>query len=135
MANNIIVLTRGDTFDFDVSVYEDLYGNYYSNAQEGDILEFKLLRPNQDYFDADENIPLVIRQDIIAGEHTEDCYSDESCSIDHQLNMTFYIEHEDTINLPIGVYYYAVKIYRPATESMKAQYLTVINKTKFVLNG
>lgn len=135
MANNIITLTRGDTFDFDVSVYEDLYGNYYSNAQEGDILEFKLLRPNQDYFDADENIPLVIRKNIISGEHTEDCDTDESCITDHILNMTFYIEHEDTINLPIGVYYYAVKIRRPATESMKEQYLTVINKTKFVLNG
>ncbi len=131
MANNIIVLTRGDTFDFDVTAYEELYGNFYSYAQEGDYLEFKLMYPNQDYFD--ENVPLFLEEQIVAGEHNDNC--PVGCTQDHIMSYTFELNHDHTIKLPIGTYYYAVKLRRPATNNQPVQYLTLVNKTKFIING
>lgn len=135
--NNIIVLTKGDNFDFDVSVYDEVYGNLYSGAQEGDILEFKLLKPHQDYF---KDTPLIYKYiELTAGEHEKDiCLAD--CLRDHIIDCTFEINHLDTVNLPAGVYYYTIKLKRPGidlngnADPSKDQYLTVINKTKFVLN-
>jgi hypothetical protein len=133
MANNIITLTRGDTFDFDVTAYEEMYGNLYTGAQANDVLEFKVLKPNQDYFLPDHELPIVKRKKIEAEVHDNDCEID--CIQEHFLKYTFEIDHIDTINLPVGVYYYAVKLYRPGETSNKDQYLTLVDKTKFILNG
>lgn len=121
MSKNIITLTRGDTFDFNVTVFEELYGNYYTGTRAGDRIEFRLLLPNQDYFD--EN-PIIKKEIVLKDNNPND-------------ECIFYLEHEDTINLPIGVYYYAVKLIRDPQEgeNFPRQVLTLINKTKFVLNG
>ena len=121
MSKNIITLTRGDTFDFYVTVFEELYGNYYTGTRAGDRIEFRLLLPNQDYFD--EN-PIIKKEIVLKDNNPND-------------ECIFYLEHEDTVNLPIGVYYYAVKLIRDTQEgeNFPRQVLNLINKTKFVLNG
>lgn len=139
MANNIITLTRGDTFDFNVTVFEELYGHYYTGTRMGDIIEFALMYPNQPYiykdveFDADGNQikrdleidPLPIRQQIIIKDNNPN----DEC--------IFYLENSDTKDLPIGVYYYTIKLIRKPyeNENFEMQVLTIVNKTKFVLNG
>jgi hypothetical protein len=121
MANNIITLTKGDTFDFNVAIFEELYGHYYTGARAGDKIVFKLLKPNQEFFS--ENA--IIEKEIILKDNNPN----DEC--------IFYLEHDDTVNLPTGVYYYAVKLIRDPQEgeNFPRQVLTLINKTKFVLNS
>ena len=138
MARNIITLNRGDTFDFYITAYEHESGNLAELAIKGDIIEFKVLYPNQDYFDADENIPIVKRYEV------------RSNRLSDTLRCVINIEHWDTINLKPGVYYYTVKLKRPLSEQaqeqfkeqlvnvpieQRAQFATIINKTKFILNN
>lgn len=129
MSKNIITMTKGDTFDFTVTIFEELYGHYYTETRPGDIIEFAVLRPNQEYThhfnDSDEEDLLPIRKQIII----EDENPNDEC--------TFYLEHSDTKNLPVGVYYYTVKLIRRPypTENFEMQVLTIINRTKFVLNN
>lgn len=122
MSKNIITLTRGDTFDFDITIFEELYGNYYTNTREGDIVEFKVLYPNQPYNSPDEEVP-IIKTIILQDNNPND-------------ECRFYLEHSDTVDLPTGVYYYAVKLIRQPreNENFEKQVLTLVNKTKFVLN-
>ncbi len=138
MAQNIIILNKGDTFDFYITAFEHEGGKLAALVQKNDIIEFKVLYPNQDYFDSDQNIPIVKR------------YTIESDDASSTLKSTINIEHWDTINLKPGVYYYTVKLKRPLTPEEqsafetelvdipvehRAQYVTIINRTKFVLNG
>lgn len=118
MARNIIVLTRGDTFDFDVTIYDELYGDYFDGALPGDIVEFRLMRPNQAYADALLKKTCIIEPGNPYGK------------------CTFFLEHSETKDLPVGVYYYAVKVIRPGNkeQGVEPQVITVINKTKFILN-
>jgi hypothetical protein len=117
MAQNIIILTRGDTFDFDITIYDELFGEYFDEAKPGDIVEFRLMYPNQTYAEA------ILKKSVTIGEKNP--YG----------KCTFTLKHSDTVNLPIGVYYYAVKFIRPGNnEDIEPQIATVINKTKFVLN-
>lgn len=120
MSKNIITLTRGDTFDFNVAVYEELYGNYYTGTRAGDKIVFKILLPHQSFFDDNP-----IYEDTIT---LQDNNPNDEC--------IFYLEHEDTVNIPVGVYYYAVKLIRDPQENedFPRQVLTLINKTKFVIN-
>lgn len=117
MAKNIIVLTRGDTFDFDITIYDELYGSYFNTAQDGDIIQFRLMFPNQPYEEA------ILKKEFIIKDNP---YG----------RGTFVINHTDTINLTPGVYYYAVKLIRPGqnTDSGEDEVVTVIDKTKFIIN-
>ncbi len=121
MANNIITLTKGDTFDFNVAVFEELYGQYYTGTRKGDKVVFKLLKPHQEFFDEK---PILEKEIILQDNNPND-------------ECVFYLEHSDTVNLPTGVYYYAVKLIRDpqGDEDFPRQVLTLINKTKFVLNS
>jgi hypothetical protein len=118
MARNIIVLTRGDTFDFDVTIYDELYGDYFDGALPGDIVEFRLMHPNQTYSEA------ILKKSIVIGEGNPSG------------KCTFIIEHSETKDLPVGVYYYSVKVIRPGIkeQGIEPQVMTIINKTKFILN-
>ncbi len=132
MSQNIIQITRGDTFDFNITVYDELYGAYYYGTQPGDKIVFRILYPHQSFFDvveANENNPenkeiALFSQTVELLDNTpnDDC--------------VFYLEHEDTLKLLPGVYYYTVKLIRdPAPgETAKRQVLTIIEKTKFIVN-
>jgi hypothetical protein len=158
MANNIITLTKGDTFDFNISVYEDLYGNYYTNTKAGDRIVFRILLPHQSFYDtmgkdeltqeelyytdAEGNIKYYTTYAELA-KYVKTKYNKDlalfSDHIDLQDNnpndeCIFYIEHEDTLHMAPGVYYYTVKLIREATTEYPKQVVTIIDKTKFVLN-
>lgn len=157
MANNIIVLTKGDTFDFNITVYEDLYGVYYQNALPNDKIVFRILHPHQSFYntmgkdelsfeelcytDADDNVKYYTYAEL--AEYVKTKYNRDlalfSAHIDIKDNdpndeCIFYIEHEDTLHMAPGVYYYTVKLIREATAEYPKQVITIIDKTKFVLN-
>jgi hypothetical protein len=125
MSHNIITLTRGDTFDFDVKVYEEAYGDYFAGALPGDIVEFSLYHPNGDEAILTKSITLKLPDDVDLEDYD---------MVNLFGNCTFSLEHTDTKNLPIGVYYYTVKLIRPGTTPETKQVITIINRTKFVLN-
>lgn len=125
MSYNIITLTRGDTFDFDVKVFEEAYGDYFAGALPGDIVEFSLYCPNEDEAILTKSVTLQLPD----GADFED-YN----AVSLLGNCTFSLEHVDTKDLPIGVYYYTVKLIRPGTTPETKQVITIINRTKFVLN-
>ena len=117
MSENIIVINRGDTYEFDLTINDDsLNGRYI--LQDDDVLYFGLMDPHQKFEDA-----------LLRKRYTKD-------DCDEGGNLNIEIRPEDTIDLLPGVYYYAVKLHRMKnTESeFIDKVITVINKTKFVLN-
>lgn len=122
MASNIIVMTRGDTYRFDVTIFDekDITARY--DFIDRDKIYFGVMHPHQKFEDA------IIRK----------VYSGSDAKITGRINIT--IQPEDTENLESSVYYYAVKLKKYDgidEDDPEREYwdiLTVINKTKFVLN-
>ena len=151
MANNIITLTKGDTFDFNISVFEDIYGSYYTSAKAGDRIVFRILLPNQSFYDTIGKDELNSEVDgdfenytyTELAEYVKTKYNKDLALFSKHIELTdndpndeciFYIEHEDTLHMAPGVYYYTVKQIREATTEYPKQVVTIIDKTKFVLN-
>jgi len=116
-AANIITINRGDTYAFDLTIYDDSTDGRYI-LQDDDVLYFGLMDPRQKFEDA-----------LLRKRYTKD-------DCDEGGNLNIEIRPEDTLDLLPGVYYYAVKLHRMKnTESeFIDKVITVINKTKFVIN-
>ncbi|MBP5467688.1 MAG: hypothetical protein J6Z11_00420 [Candidatus Riflebacteria bacterium] len=124
--NNIIVLNRGDSFNFDLTIHDENAENGRYRLQGDDVLYFGLMDPGQPF-----EIALVRKR-----------YTVDDC--DEAGNLTIELKPEDTIDLIPGVYYYSIKIHldhdeiNPETKELTGRHtdrvITIINKTKFFLN-
>lgn len=124
MTNNIILLNRGDTYEFDLTIEDDtaIDGRYHLQGE--DTIYFGIMDPHQPFEDA-----LVKKKFTV-----EDA--------DANGNLTIVLEPEDTLDLLPGTYYYSVKIHlqhediHPETNEVLGyidKVYTVINKTKLFL--
>ena len=123
--NNIILVNRGDTYEFDLTIEDETSEGGRYQLQGDDAVYFGIMDPQQPFEDA-----LVKKYFTV-----ED--------MDAQGNLTIVLEPEDTIDLLPGTYYYAVKLHmqhddiHPATKEVVGyidKVHTVINKTKLFLN-
>ncbi len=118
MANNIITINRGDTFTFDFTIDDDSSDSGRYILSNDDVLYFGLMDPHQPFEHA------LVKKRFTA----DDC--------DSAGNLTITISPEDTIDLMPGVYYYSIKLHRlqDTEEEYIDEVITVVNKTKFVIN-
>jgi hypothetical protein len=123
--NNIIILNRGDTYEFDLTIDDanSLDGRYH--IQGDDVVYFGIMDPHQPFEEA-----------LVKKRFTID-------DTDASGNLMVVIEPEDTLDLLPGTYYYAVKIHlqhdniHPETNEVLGyvdKVFTVIQKTKLFLN-
>lgn len=123
--NNIIILNRGDTYEFDLTIDDanSLDGRYH--IQGDDTVYFGIMDPHQSFEEA-----------LVKKRFTID-------DTDASGNLMVVIEPEDTLDLLPGTYYYAVKIHlqhdniHPETNEVLGyvdKVFTVIQKTKLFLN-
>lgn len=123
--NNIIVLNRGDTYEFDLAIDDATSDSGKYQLQGEDVVYFGVMAPHQPFEDA------IIKKRFT----TVDVAADGTLPI--------ILEPNDTIDLSPGTYYYSVKIHvqhnviHPETAEV-LNYVdkvhTVINKTKLFLN-
>ena len=122
--NNMIIMNRGDTYEFDLTIEDDssLDGRYHIIGD--DTIYFGIMDPHQPFEEA-----------LVKKKFTVD-------DADANGNLTIVIEPEDTLDLLPGVYYYSVKIHmqhenkNPETGEVDGyvdKVYTVINKTKLFL--
>lgn len=123
--NNMIVLTRGDTYEFDLTIADSTSSNGRYHIKGDDAIYFGIMDPHQSFEDA-----------LVRKKFTVD-------DTDENGNLTIVIEPEDTLDLLPGTYYYAVKIHlqHESIDYVTGEVLeyvdkvhTVINKTKLFLN-
>lgn len=123
--NNIIMLNRGDTYEFDLTISDDTSADGRYHIQGDDTIYFGIMDPHQPFEDA-----------LVKKKFTVD-------DTDGNGNLTIVIEPEDTLDLLPGTYYYSVKIHlqheniHPETNEVLGyidKVNTVINKTKLFLN-
>ena len=123
--NNIIVLNRGDTYEFDLTINDDTSADGRYHLQGDDALYLGIMDPGQPFETA------LVRKKI-AVEDT-----------DAMGNINLVLNPEDTLDLLPGKYFYAVKLHldhaeiNPETNEPTGNYIdkvvTIINKTKFIL--
>lgn len=122
--NNTIVLNRGDSYEFDLTIADEnsLTGRYH--LVDNDTVYFYIIYPNQPFEEA-----------IITKEYTVE-------DTDEMGNLTISIDPTDTLDLLPGTYYYTVKvhlnhnIYDEETEELLGhvnRINTIINRTKLFL--
>lgn len=119
MAKNIIKMTRGDTYEFNLTIDDEGSENGKYILQGNDTVYFGLMEPNS-----------AFEQSLV-----KKIYTEEDCDRDGNIFIT--IEPEDTEYLLPGVYYYSVKLEvdhenGETCESIH-KVITVINKTKFII--
>ena len=117
LAYNIITINRGDTYEFDLTINDDSVGGRYI-LQDDDVLYFGLMDPHQKFENA-----LVKKR-----------YTKDDC--DEMGNLNIVIRAEDTLDLLPGVYYYSIKLHKMKNtdEEFIDKVITVVNKTKFIIN-
>ena len=123
--NNIIVLNRGDSFSFDLTLNDETTNGRYI-LQGDDVVYFGLMLPRQPFEVA-----------ILRKRYTKD-------DCDEAGNLTIELDAKDTIKLLPWVYYYSVKLKMDHAEidpetgeptgKQVERVITAINKTKFFLN-
>ena len=121
--SNIIVINRGDSFDFDLTITLDSEFRYALTGD--DALYFGIMQPHQPFETA------LIRKKYTVAE------------TDEMGNLSVSILPEDTLNLHPGKYYYAVKLHmnHPEVDANTGEetgkiidkVYTIINKTKFII--
>lgn len=122
MASNIIVMTRGDTYRFDVTVFDEADITARYDFIDKDRIYFGIMHPHQKFEDA------LIRK----------AYDGSIAKTSGRITIT--IQPEDTEYLEPGVYYYAIKLKKydgVDEEQPDKEYwdiITLVNKTKLVLN-
>ena len=123
--NNMIIMNRGDTYEFDLTIEDDssLDGRYHIKGD--DTIYFGIMSPHQPFEDA-----------LVKKKFTVD-------DADAEGNLMVVITPEDTLDHLPGTYYYSIKIHlqhdeiNPETNEVSAyvdRVHTVINKTKLFLN-
>jgi hypothetical protein len=123
--NNMIVLNRGDTYEFELTIDDDCSIDGQYHLQGSDIVYFGIMDPHQPFEDA------LVKKSFTVSD------------VDEVGRLAIVIEPEDTLDLLPGTYYYAVKLHlqhdaiNPETGEI-LDYIdkvhTVINKTKLFLN-
>ena len=123
--NNIIMLNRGDTYEFDLTIDDATSADGRYHIQGDDTVYFGIMDPHQPFEEA-----------LVKKRFTVD-------DTDASGNLTVVIEPGDTLDLLPGTYYYAVKIHlqhdniHPETNEVLGyvdKVFTVIQKTKLFLN-
>lgn len=123
--SNIIVINRGDSFDFDLTI------NFGGEDSEryiltgSDAVYFGIMDPGQPFETA-----LVRKKYTVA-------------DTDAMGNLVISVNPEDTLDLVPGRYYYAVKLHmrHPEVDELSGKetgkiidkVYTIINKTKFII--
>lgn len=117
MAQNVIMLNRGDTFSFDLTIDDEnsVDGRYL--LKDDDVLYFGIMDPRQMFEDA-----------LIRKRYTKD-------DCDYNGNLTLKIEAADTLDLYPGKYYYSVKLHKKTDNDFEYidEVVTVIPKTKLII--
>lgn len=116
--NNIIMINRGDTFSFDFTIDDGSTDDGRYILKDDDALYFGIMDPHQLFEDA-----------IIRKKYTKE-------DIDEMGNLIITLRPEETIELFPGTYYYAIKLHKHTDneEDYIDEVITVINKTKFIIN-
>lgn len=117
MIGNRVVINRGDSWDLTIKVLDEAGELYY--LEDGDTLYFGVMDPHQHFEDA------LIRKKLTN--------KDSNYSPSTGLGI-FKLKASDTIDLIPGIYYYAVKLHRVNKTLKIDEVITVIDKTKFVIN-
>lgn len=124
MASNIITMTRGDTYSFDVTIFDEWDVTKRFTIEDSDRIYFGLMLPHQKFEDA---IVKKIWKGIDLLKTTK-----------QMGRLSIRLAPEDTIDLEPGVYYYAIKLKTTTVdlETLKKQIdvVTIVNKTKFIIN-
>jgi hypothetical protein len=123
--NNIIVMNRGDSYDFDLTIADatTIDGRY--KLVENDTLYFGIMDPGQPF-----------EQALVRKRYTVE-------DTDSAGNLTIALTPEDTLDLYPGKYFYAIKLHldhqdidantgKPTGVQID-KVITIINKTKFIL--
>jgi hypothetical protein len=123
--NNIIVMNRGDSYEFDLTIDDEtsIDGRYRLTGD--DAVYFGLMDPGQPF-----EVALVRKK--FTAEDT-----------DEMGNLVITISPEDTLDLFPGKYFYAIKLHLDhddidpntgeSTGKRIDRVVTVINKTKFII--
>ena len=117
MSSNIIVMNRGDSFAFSLSIDDETHAevdNLY-RLTDTDVVYLGVMLPHQRFEDA------IIKKRFTKKDQDSSGY------------IIAELAPEDTLGLLPGVYFYAVKLRQNANTKLE-RVSTVINKTKFVLN-
>lgn len=120
--NNIIVMNRGDSYPFNFYIEDDNSQDGVYHLKDDDAVYFGIMDPHQMFENA------LVRKKYTAED------------MDPAGNINIVIKPEDTIDLYPGVYYYSIKLHKqsPAKPELDEpetdEVLTIINKTKFIIN-
>lgn len=128
--NNIIKITRGDSamITLALNIGTNVDPIYYS-LQEGDRVYLGVMDPNTTFEQA-----LIKKVFDINTNYTPPKELPDGSVLPAHIHIIF--EAEDTLDLFPGVYYYSVKLFRPAAEENKFVYDkvdTIIDKRKFII--
>jgi hypothetical protein len=119
MAVNVIVLNRGDSYDFDLTINLGDSTTERYILQGDDVVYFGVMDPGQPFEEA-----LVKKRFTVQ-------------DLDAAGNLNISILPEDTIDLFPGKYYYSIKLKMDHLDETLGERIskiyTIINKTKFIL--
>lgn len=122
MSYNIITLNRGDSYPLTLSIDDPNSPAGYYTLKDDDAVYFGIMDPHQLFENA------LVRKKFTADD------------MDEAGNISIVINPEDTIDLYPGIYYYAVKLHKSSPANQETgeaeidEVLTIINKTKFIIN-
>lgn len=120
--NNIIVLNRGDSYPFTFYIEDENSSNGVYLLKDDDTVYFGVMDPHQPFENA------LIRKKYTAED------------MDSAGNINIEITPDDTIDLFPGVYYYSIKLHKQSPANLELgepeidRVMTIINKTKFIIN-
>ena len=122
MSYNIITLNRGDSYPFTLYIDDPNSQDGIYRLKDDDTVYLGIMDPHQLFENA-----------LVRKRYTAD-------DMDEAGNISIVIKPEDTIDLYPGIYYYAVKLHKSSPANQETgdpeidEVLTVINKTKFIIN-
>lgn len=122
MSYNIITLNRGDSYPFTLSIDDPNSQDGIYRLKDDDTVYLGIMDPHQLFENA-----------LVRKRFTVD-------DMDEAGNILVVIKPEDTIDLYPGIYYYAVKLHKSSPTNQETgdpeidEVLTIINKTKFIIN-
>lgn len=124
--NNIITLSRGDSYEFSVNLTDDFGQDYVMQGR--DTLYMGIMDPHQPFEDA------LVKKKFV----TDNRLNSDGQVFDNIVNIAIF--PEDTLDLIPGKYYYAIKLHMDHNEVDGKgnvyhvdRVCTIINKTKFIV--
>lgn len=116
--NNMIVINRGDSYEFNLDIIDRSANNTKYTLTGNDAIYFGLMDVNQFFEGA-----------LVKKKFTVD-------DLDEAGNLTIKLLPEDTLDLFPGKYYYAIKLKIDHTDEYGdnvEQIQTIVNNTKFII--